>query len=96
MISSRFQVRSNPLQGTQGILQNLELNWKTIYIHGNMRVFSLIATVLALVLFGININGSKYSHEMLLAAEKGETDKVVDLITNRGVFITTKNNYGVR
>lgn len=61
-----------------------------------MSIFLFFKCVIVAVLFGIHTSGSKYAHEMLIAAEKGDTDKVVDLITNRGVFITTKNNYGVR
>lgn len=33
---------------------------------------------------------------LLVAAEKGEIDKVIDFIINKGISITTKNNYGVR
>ena len=39
---------------------------------------------------------SHSSHLMLLAAEKGETKKVIDYITITGVPINVKNNYGVR
>lgn len=39
---------------------------------------------------------SHSSHLMLLAAEKGETQKVIDYITKTGVPINVKNNYGVR
>ncbi len=43
-----------------------------------------------------SVIGSKFAYEMLKAAEKGETDKVMEMINEKGVFITTKNNYGVR
>lgn len=39
---------------------------------------------------------SHSSHLMLVAAEKGETQKVIDYITKTGVPINVKNNYGVR
>jgi len=38
---------------------------------------------------------SHASHNMLIAAQNGETEKVIDYITINGVPMTTKNNYGV-
>lgn len=38
---------------------------------------------------------SHAAHLMLKAAADGETEKVIDFIQQKGVFITTKNNFGV-
>lgn len=53
----------------------------------------LVYTVFALLCF---VRANKDAYEMLKAAERGETDRVIQLIKDHGVFITTKNNYGVR
>jgi hypothetical protein len=39
---------------------------------------------------------SHASHNMLIAAERGETQRVIDYLTINGVPLNTKNNFGVR
>ena len=45
---------------------------------------------------GSKPGASHAAYLMLKAAEEGDTATVLDLITESGVVINTKNNYGVR
>jgi hypothetical protein len=56
----------------------------------------LLRILIVLFFFNYVLSGSRDDYEMLKAAQNGETERVIDLITNHGVFLTTKNNYGVR
>ncbi len=59
-----------------------------------MKIFGTI--VLVFICLISSSLADKNAYEMLKAAEKGETDKVLQLIKEKGVLITTKNNFGVR
>jgi hypothetical protein len=63
----------------------------------SMRVSLLLVALLLYCSFGRAAEGiSHASHNMLIAAERGETERVIDYLTKTGVPMNTKNNYGVR
>lgn len=57
----------------------------------------LLAACFAVAFLGITQGEgiSHFAHLMLKAAENGDSKSVIEYITEKGVFITTKNNYGV-
>ena len=67
-------------------------------VYNQYRMIFSVTVFAFLVIMGLVTSEgiSHASHQMLKAAENGDTETVINYITKTGVPLTVKNNYGVR